>query len=1846
MSNNIPNSSSQTFGDAYNANNVYNQNSLSASPNQINNTGIDFDQRNPKIANPITAQVSPNFLQAQFESPQKPQKTPDIQITENNIPSWIYKNPPPTTSEQSINNQNSLNINTPQNTSNNYLNNATGNNSDSNAFSEKTPSESNSNVNPQKICPLKLRKMYQMQQFLKARQNRVVSQGIPGESFNSSNTQTNKAGNSFIPNFNAALVNPASLTPEANTDFLGGSPQTEIKSSTSTNQQINTQQIDTPNPPFSINDFMNIGQKAVLSTQEDPINQSNSSLIDRNKSKSPLKPNVSNFQNQGSDIGQQQYQMNQLSGLQNFQQLRQQLYLNQLTQSQKQSLFKTLTNAESGSATQNLNTTVSAELDSTTENQEINNKSVQDGAFPTPGKQDGINIYKNLIGVNMTQQNVTSGNIQTNIAALIEQNRLNIIQSGIRGSSFPNANQSQQPMDRSFQGIGSPNPIPHNINPQIFNSLKGLQNSQSSDINLGALEEQQLSKNFEQISQTQPVNTSLNLPNDFDRVSEVSSKLSPKLESTISKKRIERSISNTILNPKKIKKENDVLPSDSGKDNEIHIKKEFSNFKSPSLGSPNLPGTSQVWTTNNAPQFAKSSNQAIHINEINKIDESSLKQKMEPSAEDQNVQEKAKTIKDDTSIYRNTSQSTYDQHIFNRLTNNTDTTHDNQPNRSESSISIHHAHHPIGPTIIEPRNPSREKSLSIADNSNTDPMKQHIEMKPSLFNIQYLTQLPIEQFNNVVISISMRLRAEQKAKFGTDMQGSQLVSLPQLDPYGIDYKTVFIAVLLQGGMDKIDTYPQQQKIQVWSAITKSLMAPNATAQLQPSFLIGLYKNWLYPLESIVRYGRNQKFQHVQLPKSGPMSAVSPLQETPSFTDESKTFQTVFGSTDNIAKNSKMDEISQNTLNNSMARPQSINLSSSSNTKTLSTSQSTHKTTTTTAHPSTIQEQFITSSGGSHNQEFPVADTTNSQKIETNSNQVKNPNQISNLSHIHLSEAEILAKREVESWVPLERVVDTVGGVDMRAAVDLRKPQVPLGVRMFEPFNMNLHSIIMSLQSGLPIEINNALNALYSFSVHQNFKVVLEKEDRLFEVLISCLERCSFEGFNTENTVKEVHATELFSYPLWCKILTEGIFDFESANEATTFQNLNLQPKDTFDSMCDYHTPTNLPEQTQSNLKGSEIQTSIIDEKNESGQNLIAKEIESDQKVQDANTKNISSLEEFYGEKSSENIHFSTDRALLILGVFRNLAFADKKNSYALVKSSYFLETMASYLTNLKKVSNVIVHDYYNSIKNREEKLSVELGDIGIHDSDQAYTKDTEKSKITPEPKTCNSKNENSFLGLPEKINNLDAKLFFDSNKTISTGRLPIWHCLIESYKSWLLILASISSNIDLSKLPSSMCTVIIELIEFFFNKDSLFPILNFCPCISSSSSSQDTDPRPNRNSKYQKTDYASIYSLSILANHNTHLFSDSAILNSKLTTSRGAEMAKDKAAQAMFIKSNGLSGLVQNHEFIGEHSCYYTALALDCLSQLLLLESNREVIASNCSESLCRLVDCITILVSGNLSNTTRVGENDENINSDEVHGLENGRNDPRSNPNTEASYAQSNHNKNQPSSQLKNPVESNIIFGFGLLGSPSLSLMWTSMGLLVLSNLFSYEESDFIKSAFFNLQPDTLINRNSIPRTPNYAIGQRQYNNFEAEQITRFPMPFVLKTDSPHYLELLNDLRSKISSDYVFVHSMLTLLLGSLNCYIYVNLTTRPENANATGAFLNMMQNNMGGYGHVPQADFWLGMGERSARILLSFRSGNEMFFHSTFESTVVEYILMQSGRLPKGFVKLLYELVSPPIL
>ncbi|KAJ1792904.1 hypothetical protein LPJ67_001418 [Coemansia sp. RSA 1938] len=89
------------------------------------------------------------------------------------------------------------------------------------------------------------------------------------------------------------------------------------------------------------------------------------------------------------------------------------------------------------------------------------------------------------------------------------------------------------------------------------------------------------------------------------------------------------------------------------------------------------------------------------------------------------------------------------------------------------------------------------------------------------------------------------------------------------------------------------------------------------------------------------------------------------------------------------------------------------------------------------------------------------------------------------------------------YFPLERSLDTVGGVDLQTSMALRpQPYLP---SVSEYGSVDLRALTLSIESGIPMEVTNALNTLIKVTAHPDIVLPLGQCEELAETLFGILE---------------------------------------------------------------------------------------------------------------------------------------------------------------------------------------------------------------------------------------------------------------------------------------------------------------------------------------------------------------------------------------------------------------------------------------------------------------------------------------------------------------------------------------------------------------------------------------------------------------------------------------------------------------------------------------------------------------------------------------------------------------------
>ncbi|OMJ22892.1 hypothetical protein AYI70_g2584 [Smittium culicis] len=1147
-------------------------------------------------------------------------------------------------------------------------------------------------------------------------------------------------------------------------------------------------------------------------------------------------------------------------------------------------------------------------------------------------------------------------------------------------------------------------------------------------------------------------------------------------------------------------------------------------------------------------------------------------------------------------------------------------------------------------------------------NSNNSNLKQpHNSM-------QYLMHLPLEKFNQIVQSVAIKIQRDMANSPNENIAAA--VELPNLEPFGLDLKKIFYSVVYYGGLDKLKLYTQQQQFQVWSLITRSLANNQAKIIIQPQNVIQIYRKWLYPLESIIRnnklqtsfqqnsqlqtqfYGQmqpnTQQTQQTQLnsqfhsqhqdqltQKNQPQLSLNPQsnnlpqlqnqsnnsleighQQSQSQLDllESQKLAQLHQSlktqpitqnflSSGVSSTSRQDQsIAQDqTKSIDLAKPEAQPITSKNlpaDSSILSTNSSTNLARNNSSTPvfgnaSEVSKAPIEKAApekrpsSKKSSSKPVGDSKTAIKGSTSNKKSKTgkkgtipsiatnvDNKTSKLkqpSHFDLAqENELKVKMEIESFVPLERYVETYGGVDLKSTIIDCKPQLPFSAQVYDPSYLNIHSIVMALQSGYPIESSIALNNLLVASTNPNCKIILQNEVFLFDILIDFLECLSFDTIikGDDSNFSGLKFKKL-TYFDCCQAITESIFDINRQNEATLSKdhvnNLKCETEETPTAYYMDETTSSLSE-TNSN---TELQSST---------NI---------KSFSLSNKGNNSLLRLNNYKVDQNSFYS-DKSLHLLSVIRNLSCTDNNNSQTLANSQSFLTTMTDIIDNLHFTGIELVFGSKGSELLRSSNMDV----------DSSCESSTEAENSTK------TKNESAALWYP-----------YSHSKILLS--------LIENYKSWLEIMFGISGSVDLSKHPKELANTFLDTIEFFFNPNSLLPIFNLCPCtgISSSSWNSVNLPAPDLVSE-SNLEFTTVFSQMLSSKFDPRgYFSDSS-LEVEANKKNDNRVPKN----SIFVFSENL--LVES----SEHSCYYLALSLCCFGRLLLLESNRIVI-SKCNKNLINLlVETSVLLITGSVSNLFGLDKSTKS-NFSAYGGL----------LNNNAYFLSGDnfiYNSNVSAADIERDADqAEFSPSLNLISSSPLSLMWASLALFVVSSLFSINNLTCLESAY-------SIHDQAKRQSKSSTFFNQKVDDL-ANKPSHFAMPFLITNDIPIYVDNLADIKDKISTNTDFIRSLFSLLFACFNSYSDC-LNTAPKNSylniksKTSTSSINSLKSE---HQSMSNPDYWIDLSERTARLLFSLRVGNEHMFHSVFEPYVVNNIISSSDKIPKHFIKMLYELVTLPI-
>ncbi|OMJ28492.1 hypothetical protein AYI69_g2030 [Smittium culicis] len=1147
-----------------------------------------------------------------------------------------------------------------------------------------------------------------------------------------------------------------------------------------------------------------------------------------------------------------------------------------------------------------------------------------------------------------------------------------------------------------------------------------------------------------------------------------------------------------------------------------------------------------------------------------------------------------------------------------------------------------------------------------SSNTTTNFNSNNPNLKQPHNSMQYLMHLPLEKFNQIVQSVAIKIQRDMANSPNENIAAA--VELPNLEPFGLDLKKIFYSVVYYGGLDKLKLYTQQQQFQVWSLITRSLANNQAKIVIQPQNVIQIYRKWLYPLESIIRNNKLQtNLQQNTQPQTQFYGQMQPNTQQAQQTQFNSQFhpqlqdQSAQKAQPQLSLNPQSNSLLQlqNQGNNSLEishqqsqsqldllesqklaqlhqslKTQPITQNFLSSGVSLTSHQDQNITLDQTksidlakpeAQPIISKQPPIDSSINlaRNNDSTPVFDNAseiskaplekvtsekrpNSKKSSSKSvgdsktatkgstsNKKSKTNKKGTISSISTNvdvktsatkqpsindlaqENELKVKKEIESFVPLERYVETLGGIDLKSAIIDCKPQLPFSAQVYDPSYLNIHSIVMALQSGYPIESSIALNNLLVASTNPNYKIILQNEVFLFDILIDFLGCLRFDTIikSDDSKFSDLKVKKL-SYFDCCQAITESVFDINRHNGATLSkdQAYNLKCK-TGEISIAYYMDENTDSLSETNFNA---------------------ELQSSTNIKSCLTnKSKNSLLRLNSCKVDQNSFYS-DKSLHLLSVIRNLSCTDNNNSQTLASSQSFLTAMTDIIDNLHSTGIELVFGPKGSELLRSPNTKA-------GSSCESSTKAENSTK---------AKSESAALWYP-----------YSHSKILLS--------LIENYKSWLEIMFGISGSVDLSKHPKELANTFLDTIEFFFNPSSLVPIFNLCPCtgISSGSWNSVNLPTPDLVSE-SNLEFTSVFSQMLSSKFDPRgYFSDSS-LEFEANKKNDSRVPKN----SIFVLSENL--LVES----SEHSCYYLALSLCCFGRLLLLESNRIVI-SKCNKNLINLlVETSVLLITGSVSNLFGLDKNTKSGFSAYSGLLNNNANfisDDNFIFNVNASVVDIERDTDQ----------TEFSSSINLISSSPLSLMWASLALFVVSSMFSINNLTCLESAYSI--------HDQAKRQSKSSTFFNQKGDDLANKPSHFAMPFLITNDIPIYVDNLADIKDKLSTNTDFIRSLFSLLFACFNSYSDC-LNTAPKNSyhNIKSKTSTSSINSLKSESQcMSNPDYWIDLSERTARLLFSLRVGNEHMFHSAFESYVVNNIISSGDKIPKHFIKMLYELVTLPI-
>ncbi|OLY80577.1 hypothetical protein AYI68_g5325 [Smittium mucronatum] len=1141
-------------------------------------------------------------------------------------------------------------------------------------------------------------------------------------------------------------------------------------------------------------------------------------------------------------------------------------------------------------------------------------------------------------------------------------------------------------------------------------------------------------------------------------------------------------------------------------------------------------------------------------------------------------------------------------------------------------------------------------------------------------SLQYLMNLSSDKFNQIVESLALKIQKDS-SRLSKDNYFPE-IELPNLDPFGVDMKKIFYSVIYHGGLDRLKGCSQQQQFQIWGLIARSLANNQGKPFLQPQNIIQIYRKWLYPLEAVIR-DHNKKDLHLsqtqqmdtthqslrenkhdQFPSHIPDQLYSKLiSQDSSKKILSQSEQKIQNSDKlpqqlNSAQNLQAPNIhpqhqinkSQQVVNNEFfekrsanslqsggfindklkyptqiqsdsilipsSKPDSINssnqevanISDKNNTKIYpDVSQNVAKSIAKNNQVSSIQDSSkenskdkvnlhssknppvklppekrkitkkpsrSSNSGKSTSRGSPgpkkakldkkrsiSTDPTTAGIEKSNIKSISSSNNLQELVGNHKFE-----KLEIESYVPLERDVETFGGIELKSAIYNCKPQLPFSIQVYDSSYLNIHAAVMSIRSGYSMETSLALNNLLVASTNPSYKIILRDEIFLFDTLIDFLTKITFDTYDdcSENDL-DVQMKLKPSYFDCCRTITECMFDvnFLKEDPKTTYPFLeknNSLDKKSPETLTN-HCLSNYPYETPGALE------------NHDHFHFEPK-----------------SILEFCVPKFDQYSSFS-DSSLVVLGIIRNLSCIEKENSIKLSQSKSFATIMIKVIKNLNSIGSYLIS--------------------------------SSKGLITSWENNHLSLNQSFNSGSPSIIPNVPGKIL----NSHPHYPIRILTSLVENYKSWLEIMYSISTHIDLSRYSMELAESFLSTMAFFFNSRSLFPIFNLCPCTGIHGKSQNTRDHSSMDAlNSADTEFSTLFSLILSGKSDPRVYLSANAEDE--TRGNGSNPIYSKPPS--FVIGENL--LLESKD----HSCYYIALSLCCFGRLLLLESNRLVI-SKCEKNLLGpLIDTSISLINGCVSSLFDSAKN-LGISKNNSSSLSS---ENRFEPKTENDISQT-----FISSPNPNDVghKSDCDLNISLLDSPQLSLMWINLALFIVSNLFSVENLTSLESAYGS-------HTSSKPVLPISDF----YNHKDNENFLKsshFSMPFLISNDIPAYVDNISELKTGLSDDVNFIRSLISMLFACFYSYTEcVQVASKTNTLNLKGKGSTSSINSKSEISNSSTPEYWINLSERIARLLFSLRLGKEHMFHSIFESYVVNRILLNPEKVPKHFIKMLYELVSPP--